>query len=58
MPASPALGSFGNVEHLVGGIGIAAYVYRELLARFIVPVYDYTVADVPRPTRSLAEALG
>jgi predicted ferric reductase len=34
---------------VVGGIGIAAYVYRELFARFVVPDYDYTVADVQRP---------
>jgi predicted ferric reductase len=34
---------------IVGGLGIAAYVYRELFARFVVPVHDYTVADVQRP---------
>ncbi|MGA2830364.1 MAG: ferredoxin reductase family protein [Streptosporangiaceae bacterium] len=34
---------------VAGGLGIAAYVYRELFARFVVPVYDYTVADVQRP---------
>jgi predicted ferric reductase len=33
----------------VGGLGIAACIYRELFARFVVPVYDYTVADVQRP---------
>jgi predicted ferric reductase len=33
----------------VGGIGIAAYVYRELLARFFIPIHDYHVADVRRP---------
>ena len=40
---------------VVGGIGIAAYVYRELLARFVVPVYDYTVADVQRPNEMTAD---
>ncbi len=34
---------------VVGGIGIVAYIYRELFARFVVPIYDYTVADVKRP---------
>jgi predicted ferric reductase len=29
---------------VVGGVGIAAYLYRELFARFVVPVHDYTVA--------------
>ena len=40
---------------IVGGIGIAAYVYRELFARFVVPVYDYTVADVQRPNEMTAD---
>ena len=40
---------------VVGGIGIAAYVYRELFARFVVPVYDYTVADVQRPNEMTAD---
>jgi predicted ferric reductase len=40
---------------VVGGIGIAAYVYRELFARFFVPVYDYTVADVQRPNEMTAD---
>jgi predicted ferric reductase len=30
----------------VGAVGIAAYLYRELLARYFVPIYDYTVANV------------
>jgi predicted ferric reductase len=38
-----------------GGIGIAAYVYRELFARFVVPAYDYTVAEVRRPTDATLE---
>jgi hypothetical protein len=27
----------------VGAIGVAAYLYRELLARYVVPTHDYTV---------------
>ena len=38
-----------------GGIGIAAYLYRELFARFVIPIYDYTVADVRRPTDATLE---
>jgi predicted ferric reductase len=34
---------------VVGGIGIAAYLYRELLARYFIPIHDYVVADVGRP---------
>jgi predicted ferric reductase len=34
----------------IGGAGIAAYAYRELLARFVVPTHDYTVSEVRRPT--------
>jgi predicted ferric reductase len=33
----------------IGAIGIAAYLYRELLARYVIPIYDYTVVDVRRP---------
>ncbi len=40
---------------VVGGIGIAAYLYRELLARFFVPVRDYTVAEVRRPDETTVE---
>jgi predicted ferric reductase len=39
----------------VGGIGIAAYAYRELFARFVVPIYDYTVAEVRRPNDATVE---
>lgn len=39
----------------VGGVGVAAYLYRELFARFVVPVYDYRVADVRRPNDTTAE---
>ncbi len=34
---------------VVGGIGIAAYLYREFLARYVIPIHDYVVADVQRP---------
>ena len=33
----------------VGGIGIAAYLYRELFARYVIPIHDYLVAEVRRP---------
>jgi predicted ferric reductase len=39
----------------VGGIGIAAYAYRELFARFVLPSYDYTVADIRRPNDTTVE---
>ena len=39
----------------IGGVGIAAYGYRELFARFVVPVYDYTVTDVRRPNDATLE---
>jgi predicted ferric reductase len=35
-----------NTYLIVGGIGIGAYAYRELFARFVVPIHDYTVADI------------
>jgi len=34
---------------LIGTIGVVAYLYRELLARYVVPIYDYVVAEVQRP---------
>jgi predicted ferric reductase len=37
---------------VVGAIGIAAYLYRELLARFFIPVHDYYVAEVQRPNET------
>jgi predicted ferric reductase len=40
---------------VVGGIGIAAYLYRELVARFVIPVHDYTVAEVRRPNETTVE---
>jgi predicted ferric reductase len=39
----------------VGGIGIAAYAYRELFARFVMPIYDYTVADLRQPNDATLE---
>jgi predicted ferric reductase len=39
----------------VGGVGVAAYLYRELFARFVVPIYDYRVADVRRPNDTMLE---
>jgi predicted ferric reductase len=39
----------------IGGIGIAAYAYREIFARFIIPSYDYTVAEIRRPNDSTLE---
>ena len=32
----------------IGGIGVAAYVYREVFARLFVPIYDYSIATVSR----------
>jgi predicted ferric reductase len=40
---------------VVGGLGLAAYLYRELFARFVVPVYDYTVAEVRQPSESTVD---
>lgn len=40
---------------IVGAVGTIAYLYRELLARFVVPIYDYTVADVQRPNKTTVE---
>ena len=40
---------------VIGTIGIAAYVYRELVARFMIPVYDYTVIDVQRPNETTVD---
>jgi predicted ferric reductase len=40
---------------IVGAVGAIAHLYRELLARYVVPVYDYTVADVRRPNNTTLE---
>ena len=37
---------------VVGAVGTIAYLYRELLARYVIPIYDYTVADVRRPNQA------
>ncbi len=34
----------------IGGVGIAAYLYRELLARHVIHVYDYTVSRATQLT--------
>jgi predicted ferric reductase len=36
----------------VGAIGVAAYAYRELLAKYVFPIYDYTVAEIGRPNEN------
>ena len=33
---------------VVGAVGTVAYLYRELFARYFVPIYDYKVVDVQR----------
>src|SRR5262249_58295798 len=38
------------VFYVVGALGTLAYAYRELFARFVIPIHDYTVAEVQRPT--------
>jgi predicted ferric reductase len=43
------------VHFFVGGVGVAAYLYRELFARFVVPIYDYRVAEVRRPNDTMLE---
>ncbi len=40
---------------IVGIVGVVAYVYRELFARFVVPIHDYRVADVRRPNDTTVE---
>jgi predicted ferric reductase len=36
----------------VASLGVIAYVYREVFARYFVPTYDYTVAEIRRLNRS------
>jgi len=43
------------VFFVAGGTGILAYLYRELFARFVVPIHDFTVAEVRRPNSSTLE---
>jgi predicted ferric reductase len=40
---------------VVGGIGLAFYVYRELLARYFLSLHDYQVAEVREIDRDLVE---
>ena len=40
---------------VIGGIGLLAYVYRELFARYVVPIYDFRVAAVKRLNESTLE---
>lgn len=40
---------------VIGGIGLAFYVYRELVARFFVSLHDYQIAAVSSPARDLVE---
>jgi predicted ferric reductase len=35
---------------VIGGTGVVAYLYRELFARYVVPIYDYTVGAVDHLT--------
>jgi hypothetical protein len=37
---------------VVGAVGTIAYVYQELLAGYVIPICDYTVADVRRPNEA------
>jgi predicted ferric reductase len=37
---------------IVGAAGASAYLYRELPARHVIPIYDYAVDDVRRPNRN------
>jgi predicted ferric reductase len=41
----------------VGAVGTGACLYRELLARYVIPIYDYTVADVERPNNNTLEVI-
>ena len=39
----------------IGGIGTLAYLYRELLARYFIPLYEYSVSDVRRLNKNALE---
>jgi predicted ferric reductase len=39
----------------IGGVGLAFYLYRELLARYFVPLYDYQVAHVHQVGAGITE---
>ena len=44
-----------TVYLVVGAVGVVAYLYRELFARYVVPIYDYRVAEVRRPNDATLE---
>jgi predicted ferric reductase len=52
---------FGHAQVLrwsfvaIGGTGLAFYLYRELLARYFVPLYDYQVAQVREADAGITE---
>ena len=41
----------------VGTVGVIAYAYRELFARYFVPIYDYTVEEVGRPNSATLDVV-
>jgi predicted ferric reductase len=43
------------VFSVVGAAGIGAYLHRELVARFVVPIYDYSVDAVRHPSTETIE---
>jgi predicted ferric reductase len=48
----PVLAQSGTLKVsylLIGAVGIAAYLYRELFGRYVIPIYEYVVAEVQRP---------
>jgi predicted ferric reductase len=51
-PAFHSSNLLRDVYLAIGSIGAAAYIYRELFARFFLPTHDYTVADVQRPNET------
>jgi predicted ferric reductase len=42
---------------VVGVTGVAAYAYRELLAKYVFPIYDYTVAGISRPGQNTIDVV-
>ncbi len=54
-PVLPESATLRIAFFLIGGVGFLAYVYRELLARFFIPVHDYTVAKVERPDETTVD---
>jgi predicted ferric reductase len=39
----------------IGSIGVAAYIYRELFARYFIPAHDYTVSEVRWPNETTTD---